>query len=148
MPTDLLIADFVVATIEERDFELRRALATAKFEASMDSKLGVLVTRHDFCRFSVSLTTSVPYRTIHERDHTHQIQKRPLPLLRLNHSSKESVPTQLQEDPEAARSDDRKGAEGKRHNQALVALARKRCDILYAMLGDGTCTYRAPAAAA
>jgi hypothetical protein len=27
---------------------------------------------------------------------------------------------------------------GKRHNQALVALARRRCDTLYAMLRDGT----------
>jgi transposase len=33
---------------------------------------------------------------------------------------------------------DRKRGEGKRHNQALVALARKCCDTLYAMLRDGT----------
>lgn len=33
---------------------------------------------------------------------------------------------------------DRKRSEGKRHNQALVALARRRCDTLYAMLRDGT----------
>jgi len=33
---------------------------------------------------------------------------------------------------------DRKIAEGKRHNQALIALARRRCDVLYAMLRDGT----------
>ena len=33
---------------------------------------------------------------------------------------------------------DRKRAEGKRHNQALIALARRRCDTLYAMLRDGT----------
>ena len=32
---------------------------------------------------------------------------------------------------------DRKRAEGKRHNQALIALARRRCDVLYAMLRDG-----------
>ncbi|WP_251036841.1 hypothetical protein [Arthrobacter sp. ISL-28] len=68
MPTDVLIADFVVATAEERDFELDRALATAQFQASMDRTLGVVVTRHDFCRFSVSLTADVPYGTIHERD--------------------------------------------------------------------------------
>lgn len=33
---------------------------------------------------------------------------------------------------------DRKRAEGKRHNQALIALARRRCDTLFAMLRDGT----------
>ena len=32
---------------------------------------------------------------------------------------------------------DRKRAEGKRHNQALIALARRRCDVLFAMLRDG-----------
>ncbi|MGP9708586.1 IS110 family transposase [Brachybacterium sp. AOP42-C2-15] len=33
---------------------------------------------------------------------------------------------------------DRKRAEKKRHNQALIALARRRCDVLFAMLRDGT----------
>ena len=33
---------------------------------------------------------------------------------------------------------DRKRAEGKRHNQAIIALARRRSDVLYAMLRDGT----------
>lgn len=32
----------------------------------------------------------------------------------------------------------RKIGEGKRHNQALIALARRRCDVLFAMLRDGT----------
>ena len=38
---------------------------------------------------------------------------------------------------------DRKIAQGKRSNQALIALARRRCDVLYAMLRDGT-VYTAP----
>lgn len=38
---------------------------------------------------------------------------------------------------------DRKRAQGKRHNQALIALARRRCDVLYAMLRDGT-IYQTP----
>jgi transposase len=38
---------------------------------------------------------------------------------------------------------DRKIAQGKRHNQALIALARRRCDVLYAMLRDGT-LYQSP----
>lgn len=33
---------------------------------------------------------------------------------------------------------DRKIQQGKRHNQALTALARRRCDVLFAMLRDGT----------
>lgn len=33
---------------------------------------------------------------------------------------------------------DRKRAEGKRHNQALIALARRRSDVLFAMLPDET----------
>lgn len=31
---------------------------------------------------------------------------------------------------------DRKRAEGKKHNAALICLARRRCDVLYAMLRD------------
>ncbi|WP_346768937.1 IS110 family transposase [Crystallibacter degradans] len=42
---------------------------------------------------------------------------------------------------------DRKRTEGKRHNQALIALARRRCDVIFAMLRDGT-LYEAPAAQA
>jgi len=35
----------------------------------------------------------------------------------------------------------RKISHGKRHNQALIALARRRCDVLFAMLRDGTFYY-------
>jgi transposase len=41
---------------------------------------------------------------------------------------------------------DRKRAEGKKHNAALICLARRRCDVLYAMLRNGT-HYRHPAPA-
>lgn len=34
-------------------------------------------------------------------------------------------------------------AEGKKHNAALICLARRRCDVLYAMLRNGT-HYRHP----
>jgi len=74
MTNHMLIADFVVETVQERDFELDRAMATARFRASMDRKLGIVVTRHDFCRFSVALTADVPYGLIHERDHAHHTQ--------------------------------------------------------------------------
>lgn len=41
----------------------------------------------------------------------------------------------------------RKRAEGKQHTQAVLALARRRVDVLYAMLRDGTC-YLPPTAVA
>lgn len=39
---------------------------------------------------------------------------------------------------------DRKRAEGKKHNAALICLARRRCDVLYAMLRNKT-LYQTPA---
>jgi hypothetical protein len=42
------------------------------------------------------------------------------------------------EDPLSRAYYDRKHGQDKRHNQALIALARRRCDVLYAMLRDGT----------
>jgi transposase len=41
-------------------------------------------------------------------------------------------------DPTSRAYYDRKRAQGKRHNQALIALARRRCDVLFAMMRDGT----------
>ena len=46
------------------------------------------------------------------------------------------------QDPDSRDYYDRKRAQGKSYNQALVALARRRCDVLFAMLRDGT-TYQA-----
>ncbi|MET8799562.1 IS110 family transposase, partial [Nocardia sp. NPDC004568] len=40
-----------------------------------------------------------------------------------------------------------KRAEGKKHNAALICLARRRCDVLYAMLGNKQ-PYRSPATSA
>ena len=42
---------------------------------------------------------------------------------------------------------DRKRAEGKKHNAALICLARRRCDVLYAMLKNDE-PYRSNAATA
>ena len=41
-------------------------------------------------------------------------------------------------DPASRAYYDRKRAEKKKHNAALICLARRRCDVLYAMLRDGT----------
>ena len=43
---------------------------------------------------------------------------------------------------------DRKISQGKRHNQALIALARRRSDVLYAMLRDGAFYQATPPASA
>ena len=40
---------------------------------------------------------------------------------------------------------ERKRAEGKGHSQAVLALARRRVDVLYAMMRDGTCYHPPPA---
>jgi transposase len=40
--------------------------------------------------------------------------------------------------PESRAFYDRKRAEGKRHTQAVIALARRRVNVLWAMLRDGT----------
>ncbi|WP_344318976.1 transposase, partial [Actinocatenispora thailandica] len=39
-------------------------------------------------------------------------------------------------DPTSRAYYDRKRAEGKKHNAALICLARRRCDVLFAMLRD------------
>jgi transposase len=44
----------------------------------------------------------------------------------------------LRSSPESRAFYDRKRAEGKRHVQALIALARRRVDVIWAMLRDGT----------
>jgi transposase len=46
-------------------------------------------------------------------------------------------------DPTSRAYYDRKRAHGKRHNAALICLARRRCDVLYAMLRDKA-LYRHP----
>ncbi len=38
---------------------------------------------------------------------------------------------------------EKKRSEGKKHNDAVKALARRRCNVLFAMLRDGT-VYEAP----
>lgn len=52
----------------------------------------------------------------------------------------------LRSSPESRAFYDRKRAEGKRHTQALIALARRRVNVLWAMLRDGT-MFKAPSSA-
>jgi transposase len=51
------------------------------------------------------------------------------------------------QDPASRAYYDRKRAEGKKHNAALICLARRRCDVLYAMIKNKT-PYAPPARAA
>ena len=50
----------------------------------------------------------------------------------------QSAFSSLRSAPESRVFYDRKRAEGKRHTQALIALARRRVNVLWAMLRDGT----------
>ena len=50
----------------------------------------------------------------------------------------QSAFSSLRSAPESRAFYDRKRREGKRHTQALIALARRRVDVLWAMLRDGT----------
>lgn len=52
----------------------------------------------------------------------------------------------LRSAPESRAFYDRKRSEGKKHTQALIALARRRVNVLWAMLRDGT-TFEARSAA-
>jgi transposase len=52
----------------------------------------------------------------------------------------------LRSSPQSRAFYDRKRAEGKRHTQVLIALARRRVNVLWAMLRDGT-TFKASSAA-
>jgi hypothetical protein len=38
--------------------------------------------------------------------------------------------------PDSKQFYDRKRAEGKKHNAAIICLARRRCDVIHAMLRD------------
>lgn len=53
----------------------------------------------------------------------------------------------LRSSPESRTFYDRKRREGKRHTQSLIALARRRVNVLWAMLRDGTTFHKSPSAA-
>ena len=58
----------------------------------------------------------------------------------------QSAFSSLRTSPQSRAYYDRKRSEGKRHQQTLVALARRRVDVLWAMLRDGA-TFEAPSTA-
>ncbi|MFJ5695127.1 hypothetical protein ACIP9X_14935 [Arthrobacter sp. NPDC093125] len=62
-----IVADFRVEGRTEMEEKLNAAVGAARQQAS-ECKRGVLVTRHDFHHFSVSLTPQVPFGFIREND--------------------------------------------------------------------------------
>jgi hypothetical protein len=64
---DQIIAD-VVASKDQLDNQLNMAAGIAMECAAQDKRHGVLVTRHDFSRFTAALSSTVPFGLIQEHD--------------------------------------------------------------------------------
>jgi hypothetical protein len=62
------VADIVVTEAPELETQLDRAVKTAIDAALKDGRQGVLVTRHDHCKFTVALTPEVRFGTTQARD--------------------------------------------------------------------------------
>ena len=66
--TDRVIAEFRVKSAGEAVTRVSEAVALAELEAYAEQARGVLVTRHDFDLFTVSLSSMVPFGVTVERD--------------------------------------------------------------------------------
>ncbi|MCI0144124.1 hypothetical protein KNN17_21480 [Arthrobacter bambusae] len=73
MEFDQIVADFRVEGRLEMEKKLDAAVRSARRQAGADRRRGVLVTRHDFDHFSVSLTPRVPFGFTQELDHAGRI---------------------------------------------------------------------------
>ncbi|XAS69093.1 hypothetical protein V3C33_07505 [Micrococcaceae bacterium Sec5.7] len=73
MDTDQVVADFRVNDQSHMYERLNAAVATAHAEGLADKIRGVLVTRHDFSRFNVTLSCDVPFGLVIERDHASRL---------------------------------------------------------------------------
>lgn len=62
------IADVEVHNAAEKDVQLTFALTNAIHAAQKDGTCGVLVTRHQYTKFTVSLSPTVPYGQTRELD--------------------------------------------------------------------------------
>lgn len=72
-----VIADLLVTGKEEMNLEINRAVEAATGMAQIERHRGVLVTRHDFYRFTVALDSSVPFGLISESDQVDEDRARP-----------------------------------------------------------------------
>lgn len=81
----------------------------------------------------------------HVRGNLHRPQRYHRGLQRVFYTS---ALISIQFSPESRRFYDRKRAEGKHHTQAVLALARRRVNVLWALLRDGRCYQPTPVTAA
>lgn len=63
-----IIADLLVRDPSDKENQLTLALGTAIQAAKAEKSCGVLVTRHHYAKFTVSLSSTVPYGQTHELD--------------------------------------------------------------------------------
>ena len=63
-----LIADIVITDPTSRDAQLNSAVKVAAEIAGQDQHCGILITRHDFRKFTVALSPDVPFGLIQEHD--------------------------------------------------------------------------------
>lgn len=68
MKATRVVATFHVKCQSEMHARLDAAVAAAHLEALGSGRQGVLVTRHEFDQFSVSLSRDVPFRLTREQD--------------------------------------------------------------------------------
>ncbi|MBT2552213.1 hypothetical protein J7I89_04035 [Arthrobacter sp. ISL-5] len=68
-----MIADLFVNSRVDRDAQLDHAVAAAQQELQ-DLPYGILVTRQDYARFTVSLTPAVPFGQIQELDQASRLK--------------------------------------------------------------------------
>ncbi|MFJ5696042.1 hypothetical protein ACIP9X_19635 [Arthrobacter sp. NPDC093125] len=69
MESHELVTDFRIRDKQTLDKQLNAAVETA-IERALPQRKGVLVTRHDARRFTVTVTTEVPFGLIYEHDHS------------------------------------------------------------------------------
>lgn len=64
-----IVTDFRIKDKQTLDKQLNAAVEMAIHRA-LPQRKGVLVTRHDASRFTVTVTTEVPFGLIYEHDHS------------------------------------------------------------------------------
>jgi hypothetical protein len=64
-----LIADIFITDPTSRDAELNTAVKMAA-EIAGEQRCGILITRHDFTKFTVALSPNVPFGLTQEHDLT------------------------------------------------------------------------------
>lgn len=69
MESPELVTDFRIKDKLTLDQKLNAAVETA-IQRALPERRGVLVTRHDARRFTVTVTTEVPFGLIYEHDHS------------------------------------------------------------------------------